>query len=49
MWEKAKEEGVADPSLYSAVMRLAAKLGWAEATRSIKEDMDKQGWSLDHE
>lgn len=49
MWEKAKEEGVADPALYSAVMRLAARLGWTEATKSVKADMDKQGWSMDLE
>ena len=47
-WERAKNEGVADPALYSSVMQLAAQLGGAEATRHVKEDMDRQGWNMDH-
>ena len=39
---------MADPALYSAVMGLAARLGMAEASRAVKEDMDRQGWSMDH-
>ena len=47
-WEKAKEEGVADSALYTSVMKMAAQVGRAEAVQSVKEDMDRQGWSMDH-
>ena len=47
-WEKAKEEGVADPAHYTSVMQMAAKVGGAEAVRHVKEDMERQGWSMDH-
>ena len=47
-WEQAKEDGVAEPSLYSSVMQMAARVGGAEAARHAKEDMERQGWNMDH-
>ena len=47
-WERAKEEGVADPALYTSVMKMAAEVGGVEAVTSVKEDMERQGWSMDH-
>ena len=47
-WERAKEEGVADSALYTSVMKMAAQVGGVEAVQSVKEDMESQGWSMDH-
>lgn len=47
-WEQAKKNGVATPQLYSSVMQLAAQAGGTEAAQYVKEDMDKQGWNMDH-
>ena len=46
--ERAKEEGVADSALYTSVMKMAAQVGGVEAVQSVKEDMESQGWSMDH-
>ena len=48
-WEVAKGEGLASPSLYSSVMQLAARVGGVEAARHVKADMDRQGWSMEHQ
>lgn len=47
-WEQAKKDGVATPQLYSSVMQLAAQIGGTEGAQYVKEDMDRQGWNMDH-
>ena len=47
-WQQAKEEGLADPHLYSSVMQMAAQLGGSEVTQHVREDMERQGWNMDH-
>ena len=48
-WELAKEEGATNVRLYASVMKMAAEVGGAEAARHVREDMEGQGWNMDHE
>ena len=47
-WERAKEEGMAGPTLYTSVMEMAAQVGGAETVQHVREDMEREGWSMDH-
>ena len=47
-WEEAKETGGAGPGLYSSVMLMAARVGGVKAAQYVKEDMERQGWDMDH-
>ena len=36
-----------DPSgIYTVVMSMCEKLGSGEAARTVREDMDRQGWTM---
>ena len=37
---------IEDPSIYTAVMSMCEKIGSGEAAKAVREDMDRQGWTM---
>ena len=47
IWEREKELGRADPTLYTIVMAMCEHMKSAELAISVKEDMERQNWKMD--
>ena len=45
-WEREKELGRADPALYTVVMAMCERMKSAELAAAVREDMERENWSM---